>query len=407
MVMSVGGLARYLAALGAQAGGDFAFVDMLWCDPTLRHLVRAVTRDVRRFRGSASRLAYVVSCWRWPDARMLLIRNRRRWSCVIAAFVPYAVFHLLLQETRHDALRAAAPRAGRVSRRAARSMPLRRWAAGSARRHRDGSALAVSVPAAMAYGAEAHPAFRALRDMLAASRAKSRRRGLRASCARSCARGCRPRGRCRSSSRRSVRMARCRSSTGGVEATQPVWFLADPRRTDLALFDPQSRRDVTQYRWRGRRLAWRRRHATNQCRLVSHRRPRDGLRDVAGRCRSRQAASRVAEQAGLDRRSDRGVRPPAVGAGLASSSVVAIWRRRPAARRCSSLTIDGQPYRLVAIRSSGRARTFSVSSRSRRGGRRVPAPTRRCAFRRKRTTPGAPTAACRHPAVRSAIRSRR
>jgi hypothetical protein len=28
-----------------------------------------------------------------------------------------------------------------------------------------------------------------------------------------------------------------------------VWFLADPKRTDLALVDPQSRRDVTRYRW--------------------------------------------------------------------------------------------------------------------------------------------------------------
>lgn len=28
-----------------------------------------------------------------------------------------------------------------------------------------------------------------------------------------------------------------------------VWFLADQKRTDLALIDPQSRRDVTRYRW--------------------------------------------------------------------------------------------------------------------------------------------------------------
>jgi hypothetical protein len=30
----------------------------------------------------------------------------------------------------------------------------------------------------------------------------------------------------------------------------PIWFLADPQRTDLALIDPQSRRDVTHFRWR-------------------------------------------------------------------------------------------------------------------------------------------------------------
>jgi hypothetical protein len=32
--------------------------------------------------------------------------------------------------------------------------------------------------------------------------------------------------------------------------TAPVWFLADPRRTDLALIDPHDRRMVTPYRWR-------------------------------------------------------------------------------------------------------------------------------------------------------------
>jgi hypothetical protein len=32
--------------------------------------------------------------------------------------------------------------------------------------------------------------------------------------------------------------------------TSPVWFLADPRRTDLALIDPQVRRSVMSYRWR-------------------------------------------------------------------------------------------------------------------------------------------------------------
>ena len=29
----------------------------------------------------------------------------------------------------------------------------------------------------------------------------------------------------------------------------PVWFLADPRRTDLALVDPQARRDVERFDW--------------------------------------------------------------------------------------------------------------------------------------------------------------
>ena len=40
-----------------------------------------------------------------------------------------------------------------------------------------------------------------------------------------------------------------RWTTGVTAGAAPVWFLADPKRTDLALIDPQSRRDVTRYRW--------------------------------------------------------------------------------------------------------------------------------------------------------------
>jgi hypothetical protein len=37
--------------------------------------------------------------------------------------------------------------------------------------------------------------------------------------------------------------------------TAPLWFLADPRRTDLAMFDPASRRDRRDFGWRFRSLS--------------------------------------------------------------------------------------------------------------------------------------------------------
>ena len=46
-----------------------------------------------------------------------------------------------------------------------------------------------------------------------------------------------------------VRMAGSGRPTGEKAGSCPIWFLADPRRTDLALIDPQARRDVIRYRW--------------------------------------------------------------------------------------------------------------------------------------------------------------
>jgi hypothetical protein len=51
-----------------------------------------------------------------------------------------------------------------------------------------------------------------------------------------------------------VKPRRNREWLGPVEywrqgGLQTVWFLADARRTDLALIDPQSRRDIARYRW--------------------------------------------------------------------------------------------------------------------------------------------------------------
>jgi hypothetical protein len=107
----------------------------------------------------------------------------------------------------------------------------------------------LAVPAGRVYGGEPHPAFRAMADMDARARTTppaaiyshyALRRPLQASA---------PDG------LRVVEPRRSYEWLGMVEywrdgGRQPVWFLADPRRTDLALIDPQARRStVTQYRW--------------------------------------------------------------------------------------------------------------------------------------------------------------
>ncbi len=108
-------------------------------------------------------------------------------------------------------------------------------------------AAVVSLPAAAAYGRAAHPAFRAIADMREQAVAMppaaihahyALRRALQESA---------PAGVPVVEPRRSVEWLGLVEywRTGG---TQPLWFLADPRRTDLALIDPHVRTPM-RYEW--------------------------------------------------------------------------------------------------------------------------------------------------------------
>ena len=108
-------------------------------------------------------------------------------------------------------------------------------------------ALFVSVPVGLAYGRDAHPAFQAIADAQRQARTAppvavyshySLWRALQAEP------GTLP----------LVEPRRQYEWLGPVAywkggGTGPIWFLADPLRTDLALIDPQARLDVAGYRW--------------------------------------------------------------------------------------------------------------------------------------------------------------
>ena len=110
------------------------------------------------------------------------------------------------------------------------------------------AALIVAVPGGVAYGRDPHPAFRAIADAVQRGRVQppaaiyshyAVRRPLQAA------------------DTGSLRVVEPRTQyqwLGPVEywrngGAQPIWFLADARRTDLALIDPHSRADVVRYRW--------------------------------------------------------------------------------------------------------------------------------------------------------------
>jgi hypothetical protein len=109
-------------------------------------------------------------------------------------------------------------------------------------------AAVASIPAGIVYGSEAHPAFRAIADMRALvgpmpPDAVYAHYALR-----------RPLQAAPPAGARVVEPPRSSEWKGPVEywrggGDREIWFLADPRRTDLALIDPQSRRSMTPYRW--------------------------------------------------------------------------------------------------------------------------------------------------------------
>ncbi|HEV8395490.1 MAG TPA: hypothetical protein VGQ37_14525 [Vicinamibacterales bacterium] len=229
-----GGVQGYLRALGSQAGEDFAWVDMLWSHPTPRLLALALYRTLALSWGDP-RLGLVVTGLATAGALAALVKTRRMLGVVCLAFLPYAMFHLLLQETA--TIRYALPLvppivwlammalqlAGRVS--------VLMWAAVAA------SALIVSVPTAIDYGQQAHPAFRAIVDMISEGEgvppaAVYSHFALYRSLQAAAPDWLHP-----------VPPVRQKEWLGPVQffrdgGARTVWFLGDPLRTDMALFDP-------------------------------------------------------------------------------------------------------------------------------------------------------------------------
>jgi hypothetical protein len=240
-----GGVSGYLDALGSQAGEDFAFVEMLWADPTPRRIALAL-RDTLVLPWAEPALAGAVAVAAAVGVGVLVGRERRSLALLLAAFGPYALFHLLFQETAH--VRYAIPVLGLVVWPAARGLATLGRLSPVAASGLACWALWVVLPASLAYGRDRHPAFRAIDDMRQAAPAEAPaavhahfplRRPLQAAS---------PHGLPVIEPRRRLEWL------GLVDywrrgGTGRVWFLADPRRSDLELIDPLSRRNVVAYRW--------------------------------------------------------------------------------------------------------------------------------------------------------------
>jgi hypothetical protein len=245
LVIASGGISAYLAALHTQAAEDFSWVDMLWSNPTPRHIAIGLYQALVLPWASIP-LALAVAVAAAVGVLVTLLREWRTLVVISVAFVPYFVFHLLFQQL--DTVRYALPLVVPVAWLAARSFALPGRFSSVVAVPFVTAALIVAVPGGVAYGREPHPAFRAIADAVQRGRVQPPAAVY---------------------SHYAVRRPLQAADTGTLHVVEPptqyewlgpvdywrkggaapVWFLADQRRTDLALIDPHSRNDVVRYRW--------------------------------------------------------------------------------------------------------------------------------------------------------------
>ena len=280
LILASGGPARYVAALARQGAEDFAGVDMWFNNPTPRRLAFGLYHTFV-LPWALTPVAAAVLTLACVGLVGLLLRSKRTLLAVMAAAGPYAIFHLVFHET--VTTRYALPlvpmtaflaMCGIWSLLDAALLPWRVAATGSERsvlaweatagRAAVGlaaSAIAVaglstSMPATVAYAATGSPIFRVIEDMRRGTAGEATPPALAMH------------RRIMNESRRAftwaaqdrpfrTRMLPAPASREVLEVVkfwreghvEPVWFLADPSRTDLALIDPAARRRVVRHRW--------------------------------------------------------------------------------------------------------------------------------------------------------------
>jgi hypothetical protein len=246
LLMASGGLNAYLSALGTQAGEDFTSGEMLYTNPSPRAAAFALMRTFV-FPWDATALAAVVLALAAVGVVQLLLRDRQSLAPVLALVVPYLIFHLLFQDTSF--VRYALPFVPVTAFLAVRgTMLLSTAAVPVAAAAISIAGVAIASPVLVAYAAEASPTVRVLDAMQA--EARNAPPGAVAM------------------HQTFVRPLEAEDAAFPLQlpapprlewlelgkywksgSSEPLWFLADPVRSDLALIDPKSRQDFIDVQW--------------------------------------------------------------------------------------------------------------------------------------------------------------
>ncbi len=306
MVIVTGGPAAYFHALGSQASEDFSGVDMLYTSLTSpsstssRPLWRLAANLWESFVSPwvSMPLAFIVLALAAVGAIAMAWRSRRGVWLLVGLAVPYAIGHLLFHE--NETIRYALPLVPAVAYLAIRGVdaltPTRApWLLPLGAAALIVCSLGVGVPALVAYAPTRPPVFALFQDMSAAETAAEKQgeeagkeRVTPVSLRMPSANGAESEAvtaddgeetplvamhrRVLTESRRAREwqgsafpwsILPAPSQREWLELVRywregghaPIWFIADPRRTDLALIDAASRRFVRHYAWTVERVA--------------------------------------------------------------------------------------------------------------------------------------------------------
>lgn len=251
LVIASGGLMAYRGALAEQGAADFAGVDMLYRNPSARKLAFALLETFIYPWGSPV-LGWVVFGLAAAGLLSLLVRAPRIVVLLAVIAGPYLVVHLLVQETAttryalplipvmaYLVVKGAEAIAGRARRPAFVTAVVGLLVVWS---------LALTLPAERVYARDGSPAFAALAEL---QRSLAAEPGAAVAMHQTLERSAETVnfGNARVLAAPPMRESLELAKYWREGRTAPVWFLADPARTDLELVDPLSRRLQAHYVW--------------------------------------------------------------------------------------------------------------------------------------------------------------
>jgi hypothetical protein len=267
LVVASGGPAAYLRALGAQGGQDLEGVDMLYLNPTPRRLALNLL-ETFIYPWAYSSLGWTVFGLSFVGA-IYLLRRAPRVALLMALWVgPYLASHLLLQETL--TMRYALPLIPAMAYLVVRGIEATVAAVFVAIRRADVRpqalkhattiataaivvwSLVVTLPPVRVYARDGAPAFAAIKTLHQQLAVEPGVIGMHHSLTRSV----------QTENFGQTSVLAAPPMREWLELTKywrsgktaPVWFLADPARTDIELVDPLSRQTQGRYVWGFERL---------------------------------------------------------------------------------------------------------------------------------------------------------
>ena len=244
LIVASGGLGQYRAAFAGQAAEQFTGLDIFLSNPTPRRMALGIIASLVGPWASPV-LGWIVVFVAIAGLTLLVLRAPVAAAVVLVAYLPYSMFHLIVQEAYSRYALPIVPAVGYLAVRALSTGGMTAASIGSAAIVV--ASLFVTLPAVRAYASYPSPAYAAVDDLqkLVAS-APGSVVGVHHRFARVLE--------TRDVPARILPSPVMRESTAlaaywrdGGKA--PVWYLSDPARGDLELVDPLSRRVRAHYTW--------------------------------------------------------------------------------------------------------------------------------------------------------------